>query len=100
MPTANNSGAAASAGNLLAQNQAAAREREEEVRVLESIERSRSALLTRRDQEAQRREMERREKERADRAREDLLRMRAGAGGLNDDHREAMRRLQGGAKNL
>lgn len=100
MPTANNSGAAASAGNLLAQNQAAAREREEEVRVLESIERSRSALLTRRDQEAQRREMERREKERADRAREDLLRMRAGAGGLNDAHREAMRRLQGGAKNL
>ncbi|KAK7750683.1 hypothetical protein SLS62_007383 [Diatrype stigma] len=71
---------------------ATAKERDGEVR--RSIERSRSALLSQKEQEAQRRELELWERERSERAFEEMMR----SGNLLDAHREAMRKLQGGVR--
>ncbi|OTA59995.1 hypothetical protein K449DRAFT_101767 [Hypoxylon sp. EC38] len=60
-----------------------------------NIDQQRHALLSQREQEAQRREMERREKERNDRTFEEMMRR----GDLMDAHREAMRRMQSNVKN-
>ncbi|KAI0388719.1 hypothetical protein F5Y17DRAFT_463438 [Xylariaceae sp. FL0594] len=59
-----------------------------------TIDQQRNALLTQREQEAQRKEMERAGKERNDRAFEELMRR----GDLMDAHREALKRMQGAAK--
>ncbi|KAF2968620.1 hypothetical protein GQX73_g4981 [Xylaria multiplex] len=62
--------------------------------VSRAIDQQRSALMSQREQEAQRREAERWEKARNDRAFEEMMRN----GGLIDAHREALRRMQGGVK--
>lgn len=71
---------------------ATAKERDGEVR--RSIDRSRNALLSQKEQEAQRRELEQWEKERSQRAFEEMMR----SGNLMDAHREAMRKMQGGVR--
>ena len=68
------------------------KERDGEVR--RSIDRSRTALLSQKEQEAQRRELEQWEKERSQRAFEEMMR----SGNLMDAHREAMRKMQGGVR--
>ncbi|KAI3328301.1 hypothetical protein F4824DRAFT_425513 [Ustulina deusta] len=62
--------------------------------VTRAIELQRSALMSQREHEAQRREMERWEKERNERAFEEMMRR----GDLIDAHREALRRMQSGVK--
>ncbi|KAI0131606.1 hypothetical protein F4776DRAFT_671601 [Hypoxylon sp. NC0597] len=62
--------------------------------VQHNIDQQRYALLSQREQEAQRRETERREKERNDRTFEEMMRR----GDLMDAHREAMRRMQSNVK--
>lgn len=59
-----------------------------------AIDIQRNALLSQREQEAQRREAERWGKERVDRAFEEMMRR----GDLVDAHREALRRMQEGVK--
>ncbi|KAI1422046.1 hypothetical protein F5Y12DRAFT_717783 [Xylaria sp. FL1777] len=62
--------------------------------VSRAIEIQRNALMSQREQEAQRREMERWEKERTDRAFEEMMRR----GDLIDAHRDALRRMQSSVK--
>ncbi|KAJ9134418.1 Sulfite exporter family protein [Pleurostoma richardsiae] len=70
----------------------AATNRDAEVR--QNIDMQRNILLSQREAEAQRREMERLQKEAGDRAFEERMRR----GELLDVHREAMRRMQRGAR--
>ncbi|KAI1212361.1 uncharacterized protein F4807DRAFT_415715 [Annulohypoxylon truncatum] len=59
-----------------------------------NIDQQRNALLSQREQEAQRREFERLEKERNERTFEEMMRR----GDLMDAHREALRRMQSNVK--
>ncbi|KAI1393634.1 uncharacterized protein F4822DRAFT_435720 [Hypoxylon trugodes] len=59
-----------------------------------NIDQQRNALLSQREQEAQRKQLERQEKEQNERTFEELMRR----GDLMDAHREAMRRMQGAVK--
>lgn len=58
------------------------------------IDQQREAMMSQRDQEAQRREMERWDKERNERAFVELMQR----GDLMDAHREALRKMQGGVR--
>lgn len=62
--------------------------------VQQNIDQQRYALLSQREQEAQRREFERQEKERNERTFEEMMRR----GDLMDAHREALRRMQSNVK--
>ncbi|GAP89794.1 putative sulfite exporter family protein [Rosellinia necatrix] len=62
--------------------------------ITRALDQSRNAMMSQRDQDAQKREMDRWEKERHERAFEELMRR----GDLLDAHREALRRMQGGVK--
>ncbi|KAI1094415.1 hypothetical protein F5B19DRAFT_56452 [Rostrohypoxylon terebratum] len=62
--------------------------------VQHNIDQQRNALLSQREQEAQRRELERQEKERNERTFEELMRR----GDFMDAHREALRRMQSNVK--
>lgn len=64
--------------------------------VRRSVEQQRSYLMGQKEAEAQRREMERMDKERSEREFEERMRR----GELLGAHRDAMRRLQGGVKDL
>ncbi|KAI2471515.1 hypothetical protein F4781DRAFT_113902 [Annulohypoxylon bovei var. microspora] len=59
-----------------------------------NIDQQRNALLSQREQEAQRRELERQEKERNERTFEELMRR----GDFMDAHREALRKMQSNVK--